>query len=370
MCYILDERLRQVPVGVVGELYIAGDGLARGYLGRPGLTAQRFVAGPVWPGGRMYRTGDVVRWHRDGQIDYLSRVDDQVKIRGHRVELGEVEDALGSLPQVAAAVVIAQVLGHTNRLVGYFVPAAGSELAGEDAPEAGAAHAAWRRPCRTTWCPLCWCASPALPLTVNGKVDRAALPEPAAMAAVSSRPPANHLEALMCTAVAAVVGRPAVGPDCDFFALGGDSISAMAVCGAARRAGYQLRPRDVFAQRTPAAMAAALVPLETQQRPAVEAAGVVDALPIQHWLAKPQAGHPLRPGRLRHCARGAHSRAAPGGTGRAVPRPPRTAGPDLGGELSIPAPGVLPDAVSRTVTDLTEAPQATADTEFPAAAPA
>ncbi|MEO8221338.1 MAG: amino acid adenylation domain-containing protein, partial [Specibacter sp.] len=357
--YILDGQLRQVPVGVVGELCIAGDGLARGYLGRPGLTASRFVADPFGSGGRMYRTGDLVRWQRDGRIDYLSRVDDQVKVRGHRVELGEVEDALGSLPQVAAAVVIAQVLGHTNRLVGYFVPGAGSELARAVAPEAEL-RALLAATLPDYMVPAVLVRLPALPLTVNGKVDRSALPEPAVLAAGTTRPPANDLEANMCVAVADVVGQPAVGPDDDFFALGGDSISAMAVCGAARRAGYLLRPRDVFAQRTPAAMATALVPLDTKKRPAVEAAGVVDALPIQHWLAE-TAGLNARyaqgvcvtvPARLT----AELLRAALAELFRVHPA---LCSNISGGELCIPAPGVIPDAVSRTVTDLTEAPLAT-----------
>lgn len=283
--YVLDSALRPVPVGVVGELYIAGAGLARGYLGRPDLTAARFVADPAHPGGRMYRTGDLVRWQDDGQIDCLGRVDDQVKVRGHRVELGEVEDAVGALPGVGAAVVVAEALGHTNRLIGYFVPGAGSPLSGERAPEARLrAELAQTLPDHMV--PAVLVRIPALPLTVNGKVDRASLPAPAVAVPVSGRPPANQAEALLCKAVADVVGLPAVGPDDDFFVLGGDSISAMAVCGAARRAGQALRPRDVFAQRTPAAMAAVLVPLEIAPHRALEATGDVEPLPIQRWLGE------------------------------------------------------------------------------------
>ncbi|MHA7304881.1 amino acid adenylation domain-containing protein [Arthrobacter sp. TMN-49] len=366
--FILDERLRQVPVGVVGELYIAGDGLARGYLGRPGLTAQRFVACPFGNGERMYRTGDLVRWQRDGQIDYLSRADDQVKVRGHRVELGEVEDALGSLPQVVAAVVIAEDLGHTNRLIGYFVPAAGSELASHDAPQTHL-RVLLAASLPDYMVPAVLVRLPALPLTVNGKVDRAVLPAPTVMAAGSRRPPANDREALMCVAVADVVGQPVVGPDEDFFVLGGDSISAMAVCGAARRAGYQLRPRDVFAQRTPAAMATALLPLTAQQRPEVAVTGVVDALPIHHWLAE-TAGVNVR------YAQGVCV-TVPGALTADLLREalaelfrvhPALLARLAGVELSIPAPERIPGAVALAVTDLTGQPLATADTEFPAAA--
>ncbi|MHA7270283.1 amino acid adenylation domain-containing protein [Arthrobacter sp. HLT1-20] len=366
--HILDDQLRQVPVGVVGELYIAGDGLARGYLGRPGLTASRFVADPFGSGGRMYRTGDLVRWQHDGHIDYLSRADDQVKVRGHRVELGEVEDALGCLPNVASAVVIAEALGHTNRLIGYFVPAAGSDLAGAQAPEAQL-RALLAASLPDYMVPAVLVRITALPLTVNGKVDRAALPAPTAPAVGRSRPPANDLEALVCEAVATVVGQLSVGPDDDFFVLGGDSISAMAVCGAARRAGYQLRPRDVFAQRTPAAMATALVPLESQQRHTVAATGVVDALPIQHWFAE-------NAGLDAHYAQGVCVAVPAGLTadllGEALAElfrvHPALRAMARGGEMVIPSPEVIPGVVRGTVTDRTDQPLATADTEFPAAA--
>ncbi|POH57672.1 amino acid adenylation domain-containing protein [Arthrobacter glacialis] len=366
--YILDERLRQVPVGVVGELYIAGDGLARGYLGRPGLTASRFVADPFGSGGRMYRTGDLARWQRDGQIDYLSRVDDQVKVRGHRVELGEVENALGRMPNVVSTVVIAEELGHTNRLIGYFVPAAGSELAGADAPEAQL-RTLLAASLPDYMVPALLVRIPALPLTVNGKVDRAALPAPIARAAGGSRDPANDLEALMCAAVASVVGQPSVGPDEDFFMLGGDSISAMAVCGAARRAGYQLRPRDVFTQRTPAAMATALVPLESQQRPTMADVGVVDALPIQHWFAETA-------GLGAHYAQGVCVTVPAALTADLLSAAlvelfrvhPALRASISGGELSIPAPEAISDVATRTVADRTDQPLATPDTEFPAAA--
>lgn len=278
--HVLDSRLGPVPPGTVGELYISGPGLARGYLGRPALTASRFVADPFVPGARMYRTGDLVRWQQDGQLDYLSRADDQVKIRGHRVELGEVEDALGALPGVAAAVVIAEQLSQTSRLVGYYVPA---QAATPDSPAALRAGLAATVP--DYMVPAVLVPLTVLPLTVNGKVDKAALPAPGTAASEEpGRAPANALEELLCATIAAVLGRESVGADDDFFVLGGDSISAMAVCGAARRAGWALRPRDIFARRTAAAMAAVLEPLNRGVHQDVAAEGDVPPLPIQCWL--------------------------------------------------------------------------------------
>lgn len=284
--YILDSALQPLPANVPGELYISGPGLARGYLGRPNLTASRFVADPYRDGERMYRTGDLVQWRPDGTIDYLSRVDDQVKVRGFRVELGEVEDALTSVESVIAAAVIAEPMGHTNRLIGYFVPAAGSALHGEtDAPALVRATLLARLPDYLV--PAILIRMDKLPLTVNGKLDRAALPAPAAAGNPSGKPPKNAQERLLCAAIAGVVGTPSVSPDEDFFSLGGDSISAMAICGAARREGYQLRPRDVFALRTPAAMATALTPLTgATAAPTVDPEGDVPALPITKWFAE------------------------------------------------------------------------------------
>ncbi|MFJ4171516.1 amino acid adenylation domain-containing protein [Paenarthrobacter sp. NPDC089714] len=288
--YVLDAALRPLPAGVPGELYISGPGLARGYLGRPDLTAARFVADPHRDGERMYRTGDLVQWRPDGTIDYLSRVDDQVKVRGFRVELGEVEDAMTGVESVVAAAVIAEPLGHTNRLIGYFVTGAGTALRRDQDPPARV-----REILSATLpdylVPAILIHLDELPLTVNGKLDRAALPAPAAVASAPGRTPTTAEEELLCSAIATVVGMPVVSVDDDFFSLGGDSISAMAVCGAARRGGYQLRPRDVFALRTPAAMATALTSLATSQviaPPSPE--GPVPPLPIMKWFAESASG--------------------------------------------------------------------------------
>ncbi|WP_283137596.1 non-ribosomal peptide synthetase [Rhizohabitans arisaemae] len=262
--YVLDACLRPVPAGMPGELYIAGDQLARGYHRRPGLTAERFVADPYGPPGtRMYRTGDLVRRRADGPLEYLGRTDHQVKIRGNRVELGEIEARLSGLTGVAQAVVTVR----DGRLIGYTVPDPG---AGLDAETLRAALAA---ALPAAMVPSAVLVLDGLPLTVNGKVDRAALPAPEAPRR-RVRAPAGEREELLCRIFTEVLGT-AAGPDDDFFALGGDSIDSIAVSGRARRAGLPISPKDVFTHRTPAALAAAapgaeVAPAEDLPRPAEE----------------------------------------------------------------------------------------------------
>ncbi|MEN0035915.1 MAG: amino acid adenylation domain-containing protein [Cellvibrio sp.] len=259
--YVLDSRLQQVPVGVVGELYVAGAGLALGYLARAGLSASRFVANPFADsadtGSRMYRTGDLVRWNRDGRLEYMGRSDDQVKIRGYRVEIGEVENALSLLPGVESVVVIAQSVNNSQRLVGYcVVPGLNTN---EQAQCSQTLLAQLRQQLPDYMVPSMLVVMEEFPRNVSGKVDRKRLPDPASqipVAAFSSARPANHKEVQLCEAMAEVLKLAQVGVEDDFFVLGGDSISAIMLCTELRRAGYELRPSEIFALRNPRQLAA------------------------------------------------------------------------------------------------------------------
>jgi amino acid adenylation domain-containing protein len=266
--HVLDGCLRPVPDGVAGELYLAGAQLARGYHARPGLTADRFVANPFGtPGARMYRTGDVVRRSRTGELEYLGRTDFQVKIRGNRVELGEIEAALTGLPEVARAAVAARREGAGHTLVAYVVPAPHDPdpryipvTGGREVPQAAItgpallAMLAERLPAAMV--PSAVVLLEELPLSPSGKLDRKALPAPVATIGVRRREPGTDAERLFCAVFAEVLGRESVYADDDFFALGGDSISSISVSSRARRAGLDVGPREVFAARTPAGLAA------------------------------------------------------------------------------------------------------------------
>ncbi|PWW67081.1 non-ribosomal peptide synthetase [Actinokineospora spheciospongiae] len=248
--YLLDNALRPVQPDSPGELYLAGPHLARGYLGRPGATAERFLADPFGdPGDRMYHTGDLARWVPGRGLEYLGRRDGQVKVRGHRVELGEVEAALGALPGVGAAAAAVRTDTGTARLVGYVVPAAGAT----PSPDGVRAALADRVPDHLV--PSAVVVLDALPVTTNGKLDRAALPAPRTSGA--GRAPGTERERLLCATVAEVLGVDRVGPDDDFFALGGDSITAISVSSRLRAHGLDLRPRDLLARGSFAALAAA-----------------------------------------------------------------------------------------------------------------
>ncbi|WP_344237930.1 thioesterase domain-containing protein, partial [Actinocorallia libanotica] len=247
--HVLDERLRRVPVGVPGELYIEGVGMARGYLDRPGLTAERFVANPFGaPGERMYRTGDLVRWRSDGLLDYLGRTDDQVKINGYRVELGEIETAIAERHEIAQAAVIVRERNGVERLAAYLVPAAGADV------DPGAVRAALAARLPRHMVPGAFAVLDRLPLTVNGKLDRAALPDPEP--AAPSREPRTPLEETLCAVFAEVLGVERVGVDDDFFALGGHSLLAMRLVGRVRTVlGVKLAVGQVLTAPTVAALA-------------------------------------------------------------------------------------------------------------------
>ncbi|WP_285761098.1 non-ribosomal peptide synthetase, partial [Nocardiopsis ansamitocini] len=254
--YVLDAMVRPVPVGVPGELYLAGDGVARGYEGRPGLTAERFVADPFGSGGRLYRTGDVVRWGTDGRIEFLGRADGQVKVRGHRIELGEVEAALTACAGVAqAAVTVATAPSGTQVLVGHIRPETGH------APDTGALTAALGASLPAYMVPAVLTVMDALPLNHNGKVDRGALPAPDWAPAARARytAPETVAEEVVADIWSTALKLDRVGVHDNFFEIGGDSVASIRVTGEIEAAfAVRLPTRTVFDHQTLREFAAAV----------------------------------------------------------------------------------------------------------------
>ncbi|WP_405848800.1 amino acid adenylation domain-containing protein [Streptomyces sp. NBC_01518] len=280
--YVLDTRLNPVPIGVEGELYVSGDHVARGYWRRPGLTAERFVADPFDPsGGRMYRTGDLAVWRADGTLELRGRADGQLKIRGLRIEPGEVEGVLTSHPAVTqAAVVVREDRAGVRRLVGYVVGAAQA-----DCP-ALLAHAARQLPAHMV--PEALVVLDALPMTPNGKLDRAALPAPTTARETTGRAPRTPQERALRDLFAEALGIPAdgIGVDDGFFDLGGDSITSIHLVSRALATGLRLTPRDVFEQRTVAGLAAtaAARPAADSVREHEAPTGTLPLTPAMHRL--------------------------------------------------------------------------------------
>ncbi|MFI1916361.1 amino acid adenylation domain-containing protein [Nocardia sp. NPDC020380] len=292
---VLDRWLRPVPAGVAGELYVTGPGVARGYVGRPGLTAERFVpALDGAPGSRMYRTGDLVRWTMsEGKavLEYVGRGDFQVKLRGMRIELGEIDAALDAHPAVEIAVTIARPTATGgSMLAAYVVPHSGVRVSEAELLE----HAAHRLP--PYMVPATVTVLGALPLTSNGKVDRRALPEPVAPQPMQRRTASTETERILCTLFAEILGTAEVDPDTSFFALGGDSIMAVTLVSRARAAGLVFSAREVFEHRTPAALAATVIRVEDRlaRLPELPGGGLgrLPLTPIASWLlARPGWEH-------------------------------------------------------------------------------
>ena len=266
--YILDGQGEPVPIGVAGELYIGGAGVARGYLNQPELTAERFVPDPFAgeAGARMYRTGDLGRWLSDGNIEFLGRNDFQVKISGFRIELGEIEARLAEHPGVREAVVIAREdTAGDKRLVAYYTPAPALPLdTGVSQPDTLAAeqlrsHLSARLP--DYMVPAAYVRLESFPLTPNGKLDRKVLPAPEADA-YSSRgykaPQGEETEITLAAIWAEVLEFERVGRHDNFFQLGGDSIRIIAIVSKARNLGIRLTPDQIFRHQTIAGLLHAL----------------------------------------------------------------------------------------------------------------
>ncbi|MGF0170208.1 amino acid adenylation domain-containing protein [Streptomyces sp. Marseille-Q5077] len=277
---VLDERLGPVADGETGELYAAGAGVALGYCGRSELTAERFVADPYGPaGGRMYRTGDLVRRRADGVLEYLGRADAQVKIRGFRVEPGEVETVLTGHPGVVRAAVVARPdATGDKRLIAYVVPREGHR---QQLPAAELRDHA-TRVLADYLVPAAFVVLDALPLTPNGKLDRAALPEPGpitgSLASASARQPSGPVEGALCGLFSEVLGVASIGPEDDFFALGGNSLTAARLLGRIQSTlGARIGVRTLFECRTPAALV-----------PCVEKAGKAEAGRVEEPAVAPE----------------------------------------------------------------------------------
>ncbi|GGN03906.1 hypothetical protein GCM10011609_48810 [Lentzea pudingi] len=273
---VLDAALRPVPAGVAGEVYLSGPALARGYLGRHALTAQRFVADPYGaPGTRMYRSGDRARWSAGGELEFLGRTDDQVKIRGYRIEPGEVENVLHGHPGVrGAAVVVRPDAQGSPRLVAYVVGDLGAAELRDHV----------RRHVPEHMVPALFLVLEALPLNQNGKVDRAALPEPVAVRDVEPTAATTPAEQVLAAIWAELLGLREAGVHDNFFELGGDSILGLQVVARARDAGWTITAKQTFLHQSIAELAAVAVPVTTVQAPVREVVGEITQLPIQHWF--------------------------------------------------------------------------------------
>ena len=320
--YILDANVQPVPIGVTGELFVGGPGVGRGYRGRPAQTASRFVPNPFAgaAGGdtRLYRTGDAARAMADGTIQLLGRIDRQAKVGGYRIEPGEIEAVLRQHPAVRdCAVLPHRAEGMHVQLIAYVQPATGTAAEGHQA--AGELSAALRRHVRATlpeyMTPAAFVTIDAMPLSPNGKVDRSRLPrfeEPAASAPATPVSARDSLEQRLCRILEQVLGRKQVGPEDNFFEIGGDSILSIQLVAKARQAGLHFTARQLFEHQTIRALAAVLVDEPRAQaesggghrrHPAdADSAGVLRDLPVQPFQPEPDVPG-ARVDRRRHAAR-------------------------------------------------------------------
>lgn len=278
--YVLDDRLLPTPIGVPGELCLAGDGLAQGYVGRRELTAERFVQAPFDADERLYRTGDRARWTKDGVLEFLGRADEQLKIRGFRVEPAEVEAALTAHPDVAEAVVVARVDGSVRRLIGYVVGA------GDSAPDPGELRESVRTRLPEYLVPTVVRVLEEFPYTSSGKVDRRALSELPGPLSPDSGYVAGRttVERKLVEIWAEVLGLDRVGVRDNFFELGGDSIMSMQVVARARRNGLLLTSKDMFLRQTIASLAPAVRAAGERTDEADTVLGPVELTPVQRWF--------------------------------------------------------------------------------------
>jgi non-ribosomal peptide synthase protein (TIGR01720 family) len=279
--YILDSSLHPVPIGVVGELHIAGEGLARGYLHRPDLTAEKFIPNPysAEAGARMYKSGDLARYLVNGEIEYVGRIDSQVKIRGFRIELGEIEAALTGLAGVSEAVVVARGRDASDKkLIAYVVTP-------EAALDVGMLRSGLLQSLPDYMVPAHIVILERMPLTSSGKIDRKALPEPdLGQLAAHHVAPRNATEAALAAIWAEVLDIEQAGIHDDFFHLGGDSILSIQIIARARQEGLYLTPKDLFQNPTVAALATVVQHSSTVQAEQREITGSAVLTPIQHWF--------------------------------------------------------------------------------------
>ncbi|MGA9491149.1 MAG: amino acid adenylation domain-containing protein, partial [Mycobacterium sp.] len=291
--HLLDDALQPVPVGVIGEIYIGGTHVARGYHRRPGLTAERFVADPFTPGGRLYRSGDLARRNADGDIEFVGRADEQVKIRGFRIELGEVAAAISVDPSVGQAVVVASDLAQLGKsLVGYITPLDG---AGHDSVDLERIRARVAAALPDYMTPAAYVVLDEIPITAHGKIDRTSLPEPAIVAKAEYRDPATVTERRIATLFSGQLGHDRVGVDDSFFDLGGHSLVATKLVTAIRsECGVELGIRDIFELGTVGRLAQRVDELRsggrTQSRPKLIATAHDEPLPLsasqlRSWFA-------------------------------------------------------------------------------------